>query len=100
MAYDDECLDIESYKCKECNKSFQKNDDLKLHVDGAHQKVKPYQCTNCEISFNTKEKFEKHMIEIHQSLPFPCEYCVCSFAQKNGFKSHDGYFQEPEEKIF
>ena len=61
-------IDSESYKCDKCNDSFQKLDDLKLHVEEALQELKTYQCTHCEDCFCTKKKFEKHMIEIHSNL--------------------------------
>ena len=80
-------LDMNSYKCKECNKSFQNNMKFRQHMEGAHKKLKLFKCNDCEGSFSSEEKFAKHMAK-HQSLPFKCKYCTRSFGYQWGLKYH------------
>ena len=80
--------DLRKYKCNECNKSFQKNDSLKHHMEGVHQKLKFFQCKDCENSFSKGEKFMKHMSKVHPFLLFKCNYCTRLFAQNKGLKRH------------
>ena len=61
-------LDMKSFKCKECNKTFQRYEVLQTHLKGAHQKFKPVKCNICEDSFTSKTKLKKHMDEVHQNL--------------------------------
>merc|ERR1712062_303861 len=57
-------LDMKSFKCKECNKTFQRYEVLQTHLKGAHQKFKPVKCNICQDSFTGKSKLKKHMDEV------------------------------------
>ena len=61
-------LDMKSFKCKECNKTFQRYEVLQTHLKGAHQKLKPLKCNICQDSFISKTKLRKHIDEVHQNL--------------------------------
>ena len=61
-------LDMKSFKCKECNKTFQRYEVLQTHLKGAHQKSKPLKCNICQDSFISKTKLRKHIDEVHQNL--------------------------------
>ena len=82
-------IDLKSYKCTECNKSFQKNESLEQHMEGAHLKFKLLQCNDCEDFFRTKKNFEKHMVDVHPNIqPFECNICKASFSIKKHFNKH------------
>ena len=80
--------DINSYKCNECNKSFQNDNKFRQHMEGVHHKLNLFQCNNCEDSFSSKKKFAKHMATVHQSLPFKCEYCTYSYGDSGFLNLH------------
>ena len=82
-------LELKSYKCKECNKSFQKNSRLEKHMEGAHLKPKPYQCFDCLDSFSSKHECKIHKAEVHQKFrSFKCNECMMSFQKKIKLEKH------------
>uniref|UniRef100_A0A3B5MHJ9 C2H2-type domain-containing protein n=1 Tax=Xiphophorus couchianus TaxID=32473 RepID=A0A3B5MHJ9_9TELE len=54
-------LNIKSYKCSECGKSFRHRSVLELHMR-IHSKDKPYQCKVCGKGFRFSSYLQQHLI--------------------------------------
>ena len=81
-------LDLSSFKCNVCNKSFQNNDKLRQHMEGVHHKLQHFQCNDSESSFSSKKKFANHRATVHQGLKFKCKYCTRPFRNRWVLKLH------------
>ena len=71
------------YKCEyaNCNKIYRSKENLNLHIQNIHQKLKPYQCSYCPMKFSHRNGRIYHERKIHTlNLPYHCEYEGCSHA--------------------
>ena len=78
-------LNVNSYHCDECNKTFAHKSRFKTHKL-THVKKK-FECTNCH------KKLSKQGLKLHMSLhtgelPFTCEKCDVKFRLKSYLARH------------
>lgn len=52
---------IQLYSCDKCDMEFQKQSNLKRHVNTAHQDVGSLECTACGKVFKRKDNLLRHM---------------------------------------
>ena len=50
-----------TFNCNECEKTFNRNDNLKQHIRHVHEKLKPHQCAICSKSFSRKQLKDYHV---------------------------------------
>ena len=76
------------YKCSQCNKSFSKSQNLRLHLK-VHSGLKPYSCSICSGSFTALSSLKHHVRANHtENKPYSCLECDKSFAVPKFLKQH------------
>lgn len=81
-------LDIERYKCGDCDREYLNIADYEKHVL-THAKNRPFACRFCEKSFAFKQGLERHeIIHDEKSLPNPCQYCDMRFPSAARVQRH------------
>lgn len=74
--------------CKECNKTFISNKNLKTHEKSVHQNIKPHGCVVCNKKFSKPADLTRH-IRIHtKEKPYICNQCNKSFSQNSTSQTH------------
>ena len=81
------------YRCEyeNCGKSYRSKENLNLHIQNIHQKLKPYQCSFCSMKFSHRNGRIYHERKIHTlNLPYQCEYDGCThvFPCKSAMMAH------------
>jgi KRAB domain-containing zinc finger protein len=76
-----------SHACSQCDKSFFKSWDLKLHLN-VHNEEKPYKCMECEVSLRSSASLIVHMRGHSGEKPFHCETCGKDFNQGSNMRTH------------
>ena len=76
-----------SYKCKICNRSFSRADNMKTHMLTKHlESAAVFCCNACGKLFKSSEGLEKHLVNNYCSLQ--CDSCAKTFKQKVRLNSH------------
>ena len=75
-----------SFKCSNCNASFDWKSSLKRHVRTVHEKNRPFQCNVCDKKFHTNVQLKIHNESNH---PFKCKVCSKKFIAKLHLKTHN-----------
>lgn len=63
------------YVCEyeNCGKTYRSKENLNLHIQIIHQKLKPYQCSFCPMKFSHRNGRIYHERKVHtQNLPYQC----------------------------
>ncbi|XP_026574953.1 zinc finger and SCAN domain-containing protein 2-like, partial [Pseudonaja textilis] len=75
------------YQCPECEKSFQRNEYLEIHLR-THSGEKPYTCLECGKSFSQRGNLSRHR-RIHSGeKPYKCMECGKSFNMRESLHRH------------
>ena len=83
-------------KCSICGYSCSRKNDLKIHVESAHEGKKPHKCSICEYRCSRKSNLKQHVESVHEGkkshVCYICEYsCSHSGALKKHMESvHEG----------
>ncbi|XP_055595290.1 zinc finger protein 777-like [Uranotaenia lowii] len=67
-------LKQKDFKCKECGKLFYSNNQLQIHVDQKHKKIR-YSCDVCGASLATKATLYRHKLLHNEAALIYCEIC-------------------------
>uniref|UniRef100_A0A8D8LC95 Zinc finger protein 26 n=1 Tax=Cacopsylla melanoneura TaxID=428564 RepID=A0A8D8LC95_9HEMI len=67
-------------ECSICGKRVSGNEMLAVHMNAAHNKVKPYECKTCGGLYTTPNYLKVHM-RIHSGENFQCKFCKKTFLQ-------------------
>ena len=81
-----------SLSCKECGKTFSRNDKLNDHIKRVHSEIKPesFPCIQCEKTFTRKDNLQRHMKDSHKKEQrFECSECFDTFSRMEHLKSHE-----------
>lgn len=75
--------------CELCDKTFRKNQNLKLHMY-RHSASRPLKCELCSKEFKAKIYLSRHINLIHNDSiqMYSCEHCDGQFRSKGNLKSH------------
>ena len=89
-----EIHDPQPIPCPKCSKSFLRKDNLKDHLDWAHDIKEPgcsnnMQCKHCDKIFTQLPALQRHISEVHiQAKPFSCPECPQNFSRKENLRRH------------
>ena len=75
------------YSCSECNKSFTRKDQLKVHINSVHKGQK-FMCDICTKIYDSQPSLKYHISSIHEQKRYNCELCDESFSYSATLKSH------------
>lgn len=81
-----------SFKCDECEKSFNTVEKKRLHEYSVHKnKSLRSKCRYCEERFNTNHKRDRHMTKVHGVPPVirKCMACERTFTSQNALRIHN-----------
>ena len=109
----------ERYPCKNCDKKFKTNYDMKYHFFEVHKKVKPlkcpipgclavvasakslylhnlnihsnreFKCSQCEKVFNQRANLRVHVLQVHEKITVPCSHCQKALSSKEKKNLHE-----------
>ena len=83
-----EKLNIErKVECASCDKIFQYESELKVHVKRMHLKIMDFCCDNCGKSFSSKSNLNDHL-STHPENKFPCHMCGMKLSRKRTLIKH------------
>ena len=54
------------YKCKQCNKDFEKHGPIRHHNTTIHEGKTLIQCLKCNIDFTQENDLDHHIIVVHK----------------------------------
>ena len=74
--------------CEICKKTFNKNDNLKRHIETVHKKVKNFPCEDCGKEFSSKAILTAHIQSTHKGIRFDCNMCDNTIASKVHLRTH------------
>ncbi|CAH1784730.1 unnamed protein product [Owenia fusiformis] len=75
------------YKCKECERMFLQQCDLKRH-ETIHRGMEPFRCTVCNKGYIRRSDLRIHMKFHNKQKDFHCDQCSKSFYQNGDLKRH------------
>lgn len=75
------------YVCMYCNKEFQVNALLSVHVR-THTGEKPFHCLSCPKRFPSSGALKKHFRKHTGEKPYRCKFCQQQFAAKETLNRH------------
>ena len=61
----DSCETYSIFKCDICSANFDKDYELKSHVDSVHEGKRTFQCDKCTIGFGNKVDLKSHMDSVY-----------------------------------
>ncbi|KAL8578330.1 hypothetical protein ACOMHN_031704 [Nucella lapillus] len=81
---------VESFKCTECNKTYNSRPGYMLHMKTKHFPMILRECPECEEKFKTKVELRIHIRREHNKgmLILFCPYCPSIFHNRNLLRSH------------
>ena len=77
------------HKCEQCNKTFDRNNMVKRHIETVHKGKLKRPCEKCGKIFSDKYALTKHINDVHEKYKnYKCRHCKKSFAQAVNLKHH------------
>lgn len=92
---------LKLYNCKQCDKSFFKNSQLKYHIQivhlGRERKLKP--CPKCAEAFREYSSLISHLRRVHGiAKNFPCYVCKCNLPSRRALTEHQTKYHTEKYK--
>lgn len=87
---------VKPFACDQCDKTFNRADNLKVHKDATHHGIRAFACVQCDKRFARNSYLQRHL-QWHTGLkPFVCDICNKSFGRleflRNHFLVHTGLY--------
>ena len=78
-------------RCVICGHRCKKAEELKSHVETAHEGQKPFKCPNCDADFTNEISMKKHYSMKHKEKEktFKCSTCFETFRLKSDLAKHN-----------
>ena len=92
------------FKCTypNCTKVYRSKENLKLHYQNIHNRIKPYQCSYCPLKFSHRNGRIYHERKVHTAFfPYKCTYIECgqSFPCKSAMDVHMRTYHPNSKKV-
>lgn len=103
---------IKKFPCGSCDKTFQRQQTLSLHVELKHPsgriEAKTYSCKKCPLSFTFKSNLQHHVAVQHKAAKkvesnptgrgdFQCKFCNKNYNFERSLQYHVDVTHEPAE---
>ena len=76
-------------RCELCDKGFEFESLLKLHIDYEHKAQDKMSCDKCGKQFSTKSGLKFHVAGVHEGLkPYVCNQCGKTFPTNGSMQTH------------
>ena len=85
-----------SFSCEQCDKVFDKENNLWSHIDNEHKQE--FICQQCDNKFVQLVDLNRHIETCHTSLVYECNECDAKFHKENKLKCHIGKIHEPNSE--
>ena len=78
-------------RCVICGHRCKKAEELKSHMETAHEGHKPFKCPNCDADFTNEISMKKHYSMRHKEKEktFKCSTCFETFRLKSDLAKHN-----------
>lgn len=76
------------YRCRVCDRSFNRRFSLSGHMKRCHLMQKDFQCSSCSYMCFTKRELRVHMLKHSGERGHECTICGKTFAWQKPFKDH------------
>ncbi len=80
------------FSCNLCNRSFESERILNIHMHAIHYTLKPFSCILCDKSFATEANLNSHVDNFHHKVgrvkQFSCNLCGKSYFKQAGLNYH------------
>ena len=86
------------FKCLQCNKSFQRANNLKNHLK-LHDEILYEKCEHCDAGFSTKNQLKQHLVSQHFTDKLQCQHCPSQFIRKHHYIRHINTVHKDLDKI-
>ncbi|KAK9872931.1 hypothetical protein WA026_020282 [Henosepilachna vigintioctopunctata] len=73
--------------CKQCDKTFTSKQNLKVHMEAVHEKLRSFSCLDCKQTFSYAKSFRMHQLK-HKRGIFTCEVCQKKFNHPSSLGYH------------
>ncbi|XP_047430539.1 zinc finger protein 91-like [Mugil cephalus] len=80
---------VQSFKCNQCDKSYKRHKDLKLHLRRhSTSEVPSIACSQCDKTFSSQSLLEVHLLDHRGEEPLACQLCDKRFPTNSVLKTH------------
>ena len=81
--------DLEDKRCRFCQTTFLKFNDLVGHFSRIHPGENPFGCHRCEKSFTRRYDLSIHVLRVHEKVMlYRCDICDSPFTNRHSRKRH------------
>ena len=87
--------DEDNYVCKVCNYKSTKPGTTRIHIERHHG---DRTCFHCDYKCNDIQIMKDHIVSEHGGEETKCNYCVKTFASREGLKRHERLIHEEQTK--
>ncbi|XP_067950046.1 zinc finger protein 484-like isoform X2 [Watersipora subatra] len=81
-------MNLRSFKCDFCGKSFNSNSDLRNHHEWKHTTGLPQKCRQCGERFKHRRALRFHEAYVHDRLVYICPECNLECSKPASLKHH------------
>ena len=74
--------------CNECGKPFQNANNLEIHVNAVHLKLKQYKCEKCSYASGHPSNLICHVKREHEGIRYQCDLCSHNSGYKHLVTQH------------
>ena len=64
------------HPCTQCNRIFDHQSKLSMHIKGVHEGIRPHVCEQCGKCYKTPFEFKLHTRTHTGEKPYACDQCI------------------------
>jgi len=68
-------VNVKSYVCDQCGKTYKTKYGLTLHIKSIHQRIFKFQCQICQKGFSQSANYKGHLASHDTVLKLKCDQC-------------------------
>ena len=79
---------IRNFSCPHCDLKFYAKASMAGHIRAYHSDEKRYKCEPCGLAFSLATKLNVHLRVVHEGQKFACEICGSEYNRQESLKKH------------